>query len=316
MLLTRRFHATDAYVCFAAVLAVLATGVSARAAETDGEILLGGKAWSTASTFVQATPGAIVEDVIARVKAQAAAGARPVVIFDLDSTLFDNGPRQERIAHEFARDMAHHPTLAAQAAKLATFAAKNTSFSMSDMFASCGVDVASEAGKALLDAYKPYWRERFFTSAYVVSDKAYSNAPAVVDRVYHATDSLPVSRRVHVVYLSGRHRDMEEGTRAALVRDGLPTGDRTALILKHAFEERDEDFKRRAAVSIRAMGRVVAAFDNEPANVAVFVSEFPDAMNVWVRTIDSGRATHPVKGVYTIGDGENDLAGWPSAHRG
>ncbi|MEZ0314720.1 MAG: hypothetical protein ACAI38_23365 [Myxococcota bacterium] len=314
--MTRRFHATDAYVCLAAAMAVLATGAPARAAETDGSIMLGGKAWSTASTFVQATPTSIIDDVLARVKAQAAAGARPVVIFDLDSTLFDNGPRQERIAHEFARDMASHPELGAEAAKLATFVSKNTSFSMTDMLASCGVDVASDSGKALLEAYKPYWRERFFTGEYAVSDKAYSNAAAVVNRVYHATDSFPAARRVKVIYLSGRHREMEDGTRAALVRDGIPTGDRTALILKHAFAERDEDFKRRAAMTIRAMGRVVAAFDNEPANVAVFVSEFPDAVNVWVRTIDSGRATHPVKGVYTIGDGENDLAGWPSAHRG
>ncbi len=316
MLLTRRFHATDAYVCLATAIAVLATGVSARALESDGRVLVGGKAWSTASTFVKATPTSIIDRVLARVKAEAAAGARPVVIFDLDSTLFDNGPRQERIAHEFARDMASHPQLAAEAAKLATFASKNTSFSMTDMLASCGIDVQSDSGKALLEAYKPYWRQRFFTGAYAVSDKAYANAAAVVSRVYHATDSFPADRRVEVVYLSGRHRDMEEGTRAALVRDGIPTGDRTALILKHAFDERDEDFKRRAAMTIRAMGSVVAAFDNEPANVAVFVSEFPDAVNVWVRTIDSGRATHPVKGVYTIGDGENDLAGWPSAHRG
>lgn len=316
MLLTRRFHATDGQVRLVAAFAVLATGVSARAAETDGSITLGGKAWSTASTFVQATPTSIVDDVLARVKAQAAAGARPVVIFDLDSTLFDNGPRQERIAHEFAREMADDPAIGAEAGKLAIFASKNTSFSMPEMLASVGIDVESPAGKALLEAYKPYWRERFFTSEYAVSDKAYSNAAAVVRRVYHATDSFPSDRRVKVIYLSGRHREMEEGTRVALARDGIPTGDRTALILKHAFVERDEDFKRRAAMTIRAMGRVVASFDNEPANVAVFVSEFPDAVNVWVRTIDSGRATHPVKGVYTIGDGENDLAGWPSAHRG
>jgi hypothetical protein len=212
--------------------------------------------------------------------------------------------------------MASNPELAGTAAKLTTFASKNTSFSMPAMLASCGIDVESDGGKALLEAYKPYWRERFFSNEYVVSDKAYSNAAAVVSSVYHATDSFPKDRRAEIVYLSGRHREMEDGTRAALVRDGIPTGDRTALILKHAFAERDEDFKRRAAMTIRAMGRVVAAFDNEPANVAVFVSEFPDAVNVWVRTIDSGRATHPVKGVYTIGDGENDLAGWPSAHRG
>jgi hypothetical protein len=316
MRLSGRFHATDVYVCLAAAIAVLAGGVSARAAGTDDSVMLGGKAWSSASTFVQATPTSIVDDVVARVKAQAAAGARPVVIFDLDSTLFDNGPRQERIAHEFARDMASHPELGAEAAKLATFKSSNTSFSMPDMLASCGIDVVSPSGKALLEAYKPYWRDRFFTSEYAVSDKAYSNAADVVNRVYHVTDSLPLNRRVIIVYLSGRHRDMEEGSRAALVRDGIPAGDRTALILKHAFAERDDDFKRRAALTIRAMGRVVAAFDNEPANVAVFVSEFPDAVNVWVRTIDSGRATHPVKGVYTIGDGENDLAGWPSAHRG
>jgi hypothetical protein len=327
MRLTRRPNATDAYVCLAAILAVLGTGASAKA---EGKITVGGEAWANASSFVKAEPDAVIERVVADVRAQAISGARaPVVIFDLDSTLFDNGPRQERIAHEFARDMANDPKIGSEAKKLASFASKNTSFSTSSMLASCGVDVESAAGKALIEAYKPYWRARFFTNEYVTSDKAYSNAAAVVSRVYHATDDLPPAKRVTIVYLSGRHRayqgksaadeftaGMESGTRAALVRDGIPDGDRTAVILKDAFAERDEDFKRRAAKSIRAMGRVVAAFDNEPANIAVFVDEFPDAVNVWVRTIDSGRPTHPVKGVFTIGDGENDRAGWPSAHRG
>jgi predicted NBD/HSP70 family sugar kinase len=109
---------------------------------------------------------------------------------------------------------------------------------------------------------------------------------------------------------------MEQGTRAALVRDGIPTGDRTTLMMKDSWNEEDDVFKRRAATDIRARGRVVAAFDNEPANIAVFVEQFPDAMNVWVRTIDSGRPARPVRGVYTMGGGANDRADWPSDHRG
>lgn len=306
MRLTGRFHATDAYVCFAAAFLVLATGASARAEEA----VVGGKAWESASTFVQASPDAIIDAVVARVKADVAKGQVPVVVFDLDSTLFDNGPRQERIAQEFARSVAKDPKLSAEAAKLATFKSANTSFSMQSMLASCGIDVATPSGKALLDAYQPYWKERFFTGAYAESDKAYTNAAATVQRV------LAAAQQVRVVYLTGRHQEMEAGTKAAMLRDGIATGDRTTLILKQAFAERDEDFKRRAALTIRAMGHVVSTFDNEPANVAVFVSEFPDAVNVWVRTIDSGRATRPVKGVYTIGGGSNDLAGWPTAPRG
>ncbi len=313
MRLTGRFHATDAHVCLAAAfLVVLGGGVSARADEP----LVGGKAWESASSFVKASPEAIIDAVVVRVKAEAAKGQVPVVVFDLDSTLFDNGPRQERIAREFARDMAKDQRFAVEAKKLATFKSANTSFSMRDMLASCGIDVTSPNGGAFLEAYVPYWKERFFTGAYAESDKAYANAAATVQRVLHATDALPAAQQVRVVYLTGRHQEMEAGTKAAMVRDGIATGDRTTLILKQAFAERDEDFKRRAALTIRAMGHVVSTFDNEPANVAVFVSEFPDAVNVWVRTIDSGRAAHPVKGVYTIGDGVNDRAGWPSAHRG
>lgn len=297
----------------AAIAVILGLSVDVRADDPKTSE----EAWRAASQFVEAMPAEVLGTVVTRVQAVAAAGERPVVVFDLDSTIYNNGPRNVAIAREFARDHAGDPL----AAKLASLSTASVSFSLPGMIASCGVDVSSPEGKALLEAYKPYWMERFFDDTHVLFDTAYPAAATNVLRIWHATDSASADKRVAVVYLTGRHvagagrfpAGMEKGTRADIARDGMPLdGERSLLIMKDAFGASDAEFKNAASAKIRSLGHVVATFDNEPGNVSVFTAAFPDAINVWVRTIDSGAPALPVHGVYAIGGGSNDLAGWPS----
>ena len=44
----------------------------------------------------------LYQNVMSRIDAVKAQGNRPVVVFDLDATLFDVGPRFWRILHEYA----------------------------------------------------------------------------------------------------------------------------------------------------------------------------------------------------------------------
>jgi hypothetical protein len=60
-----------------------------------------------------------------------------------------------------------------------------------------------------------------------------------------------------------------------------------ALRLKPSFEEEDLAFKRRVLRELPALGPVVAAFENEPANANLFAEEFPAALVIFIETIHS-----------------------------
>jgi hypothetical protein len=53
----------------------------------------------------------------------------------------------------------------------------------------------------------------------------------------------------------------------------------------------DEEFKRSAHVRLASLGRLVAAFDNEPGHVNDFRETFPEAEVVLVATGHSGRVS-------------------------
>lgn len=296
----------------------------------DKEPVAGAAAWVAASKFIKASAAQIMDQLEKRVVAMAASGKRPVVIFDLDSTLFNNGTRQAVIAHEFASAFANDPVIGSEAKKLAGFQAANTTFSNDAMVRSCGVDTSTELGQKVFKAYDEFWRARFFDNGYVKHDTAYANAAAQVQRIYKATEKFPENLRVHVVYLTGRHKafttqdpkekpfeaGMEQGTRETIVRDGLPLDpSRVTLMMKDNFFEKDADFKGRVKAQVNALGEVVGAFDNEPGNVAVFVRDYPRCMPVLVYTIASEKLAQPVRNAFKFGGGANDLAYWPKLKR-
>jgi hypothetical protein len=101
-------------------------------------------------------------------------------------------------------------------------------------------------------------------------------------------------RRVHdagatICYLTGRDEPgMGAGTRAALRQNDFPWDEpRVELIMKATFEEPDESHKGRAIECVRALGRVVAAFDNEPELVNLLADAFPEATVVRVDSLHS-----------------------------
>src|SRR5688572_14402004 len=101
------------------------------------------------------------------------AGAGGVLVFDLDSTLLDNRPRQARILREFGAKVGL-PALAN------TRPEHWTSWDIRDAMraAGCSADQIEAHGE---DA-KAYWRSVFFTSEYCAIDEAVAGAQAFVAR--------------------------------------------------------------------------------------------------------------------------------------
>lgn len=214
---------------------------------------------------------ALLGQILDRARGRAAAGACPVIVFDLDGTLIDNRPRVVAILHElgdFWRDK--HPEAAARC-RAATVA--DIGYGVVDNLRRLGVEQAwlHEEGLA-------FWKQRFFTDAYQAHDVEVPGAVRFA-RACHEGGAL-------LVYLTGRDLPgMALGTFKSLRDLGFPIGTMgVKLVTKPAFEIPDTEFKRSVAGDIRRFGEVVAVFDNEPANCNLLLEAYPDCRSVFVDT--------------------------------
>lgn len=182
-------------------------------------------------------------------------------IFDLDSTVFDNRPRQARILREYGE--AHGlPKLRACEA-----------WHFED-----GWDITAPIeffGYSKEDREKhkktlwPFWEERFFTSEYCKEDVEVLGAPAFVRKV--------ADFGTRIIYLTGRMELMRPGTEARLVERGFPApdGHGVHLWMKPTKEEDDIAFKVGLHPRAPAVGEVLGVFENEPRHVNAFLRSFP-----------------------------------------
>lgn len=231
-----------------------------------------------------------LNDVIARARELTAAGQLPIVVFDLDSTLFSTAQRNLRILREFgAATRGRWPHVEQAVAQLTV---DHMGWNVADSLHDVGVQDL-EIDKALV----AYWFDRFFTDAYVRSDRPTPGAVAFARAVHDAG--------AFCYYLTGRDvRGMAQGTVAALTDAGFPYWrGRTTLHLKPTFEEDDHRFKLAALQDIRSLqGTVVATFENEPENANLFLAAFPEAWHFLLQTVHSPKPVTPDERIVCIDD--------------
>jgi phosphoglycolate phosphatase-like HAD superfamily hydrolase len=222
--------------------------------------------------------------VLSEALARARGTAGGVVVFDLDSTLLDNRPRQARILSEFGT---LHGLPALEAARPEHY----TSWDLRDAMRAAGLD--DDAVDKWADTAKAFWRERFFTSEYCRLDEAINGA---VDYVRAVADTGAV-----VTYCTGRHEAMRAGTVDNFARLGFPLPDtRVHLLMKPTFEQTDDAWKEEAYARLRAIGSVIAVFDNEPTHINGYRTAFPSALCVHLATDHSGRPVTLLDGIPSI----------------
>jgi hypothetical protein len=214
---------------------------------------------------------AVLGEVLSRARA---AAPRGVVVFDLDSTLLDNRPRQARILREYGRLAGLGELLRARPEHL-------TSWDLADAMRQAGMPAAEVARHRL--PLRRFWSARFFESAYCLEDVPLPGAAAFVRDV--------ASARATVAYVTGRPDGMASGTLDSLSQAGFPRPDgaRVRLYLKPEAPLGDDEWKARAAVEVARLGEVVAAFDNEPAHLNGYALAFPEALCVHLDTDHSPR---------------------------
>ncbi|HSP80185.1 MAG TPA: hypothetical protein VLQ93_16760, partial [Myxococcaceae bacterium] len=98
-----------------------------------------------------------LQDILSKARSL---GTQAVLACDLDSTLFDNRPRQARILREFG--------VAQAVEKLCACAPQHweSGFDMRGAMRNCGL--SEEEVESLFGAARTFWLERFFTSDYCV----------------------------------------------------------------------------------------------------------------------------------------------------
>lgn len=217
------------------------------------------------------------------------AAAPPLVIFDLDGTLYDSRPRTLQILMEYADEVSGEFPEVAEA--LGSLDTSRIRYLLSDTLRECSltyVDVVRDVTK--------YWRERYFTDEYCAYDIPTPGAPEYV-RACHEAGAC-------VVYVTGRDvPGMLLGTVASLRDHGFPFAlPGVQLVLKPDATLADEAFKRGALPSLTRCGRTVGVFDNEPANCNLARAIFDEAEIALLDTQKVPGAPEPEPGVELISD--------------
>ncbi len=217
------------------------------------------------------------------------------MVFDLDDTLMNTGARTVKIAHEYVDAVNKMSKILQEEAKispeyplLAKVSIHNVQYKNANTIAAVGiVDPAVEI------KFTPFWEEKFFSNAYCKYDLPIEGGAEYVMELFNA--------KAIIVYLTGRDSPrMEEGTRAALLKSGFPLDDKKALLkMKPKHTTADMEFKTQAFKTIKTLGHVVGAFENEPENVNAYLDEFPKVKAVFLDTKNS-QDTIPVEDAIAV----------------
>ena len=222
-----------------------------------------------------------LDHIIDAVSQARRAGARPLVVLDLDSTIIQTAHRHERILREFAA--AFGPTWPALTAAVADLSASEFGWTVSGPLRRRGLDGPPE----LLSTLRRYWGERFFDGDYLSVDTAYPGAVDYVNRL--------LSAGALIAYVTGRPAPtMATQTLDSLMKLGFPACiPQVSLTLKPRVNMNDLAYKQGVCAQLAQTGDVIATFENEPGNANAFRAAFPDAIHVLMDTVHSPGAPAP-----------------------
>jgi predicted secreted acid phosphatase len=247
--------------------------------------------WLRACHFHDLSQKQVLQAVADRAKST----DRPLILLDLDSTLYEVGPRSHQILNEWIAtpESDRFPQVKKALARLE---GQHIGYSIADTFKTMGLhlDDKTSENNAAWEMAKKFWATRFFTHDYLQYDKAYPGAAEFTRKLYDIG--------THIVYLTGRDEPgMGEGTRRKLVQDGFPWNvPRTTLLMKKHPSLPDLEHKLEAAQFLQTHGTLIASFENEPANLSALCHAFPKAMHVFVETVSSDHEAMVCQGLYRI----------------
>lgn len=240
--------------------------------------------------LILVTTSLFAKEKISQIQELIAGEDNPVVIFDLDDTLFYSSSRSLVIFKELA-NAAHfkkeYPKLSALVGRIKLAQIK---YDIKETLKDAGIE-----DSLFIEETLKFWKERFFTNKYVKEDLPVEGAKEYV----HKLKNLGA----RIVYLTGRDHSMREGTIESLKSSGFPyDGKNSILITKERFSIPDIEYKMAAFKTIEKLGSVVAFFENEPKNLNAMIEHFPKAVPVFLDIKHSPAPVRPSKKAIWIKD--------------
>lgn len=220
----------------------------------------------------------VLGQILVRIQESVAKGLQPLVIFDLDSTLFDVSHRTQAILVDFSSQDAHRELYPASIELLAKLRVDPRDWGIKTAIIRGGLHTHS---MEFLEAVRRYWIERFFSGDFLEHDRPLPGAVDFAKKV----DELGA----RVVYLTGRDRaSMEEASKMVLATHGFPAAD---LVMKSAKGSDDVQFKVDwfTQQSLTEYSPIFF-FENEPANLIGVLAKHPEIEAVFVDSTHSGKA--------------------------
>ena len=178
-------------------------------------------------------------------------GNMPVVVFNIDGTILDNRTRSIAIIKDFASTYKDSEI----SDSIVTISPEEIDYYVVETFNKCGI-----RNLFFLEAALRYWAENFFSNNYLLMDRPVQGSSEFVRRLYN--------KGAFIVYVSGRCKEkMLEGTIASLKKCGFPIGEDRTMLAMLPDNDTIVVFKKRTYENISRLGKVVAAFENEPQEV-------------------------------------------------
>lgn len=229
----------------------------------------------------------ILQQVLARVRTPSE--QPPVVLLDLDDTIFSTSFRHVKILKEFTANQQRQQRHNGLLEKLAAVKPEHTRYYILETAKEAGVEDA-----LLLEELKTFWFERFFKGSYLLEDRPVPGAPEFCRMLRGCGARL--------VYQTGRDETMRPATLESLDQNGFPIPDSkdVHLIVKPHFNDPDLEYKTRTIEQVRRFGPVAAAFENEPAHINLFHDHFPGGVMVLLETRHSGRVVELKSQIHRI----------------
>lgn len=232
-----------------------------------------------------------MSEIVDEILAESAEQRRPLVIFDLDSTLFNVSLRTQAIVETFARDPEMQMRFPNEVRFLSNFQILARDWGLKQALERAGFKSSEEFGKTIRD----FWRSRFFSSEYLHHDRPYEGSREGVDRLHRAG--------ADILYLTGRdEKNMKSGTVESLKYWGFPLkfkDNRTANLIMKPIKGSidDEVFKENEMQKLVEQysdpHHDIWFFENEPVIIERVRKTTPSVRVIWVDTTHSGRAGAP-----------------------
>lgn len=207
----------------------------------------------------------------------------PLVVFDLDSTLFDVSPRLEKSLIDIASDpliKEKFPTVIPYFKNIKT---NRKDWGFVDVLRRAGVD---HDHHELFRTVRQLWVDRFFSNEYIHYDIPYDGSVAFVQKVQQLN--------VPIVYLTGRdYKRMEQGSREVLQKWNFPLDDsQNRLVMKPERSMDDALFKRDWIQDyINETKTSLFLFENEPVNINIVSKYFPEVELIFFDSTHSQKET-------------------------